>query len=326
MVRTNRKFPENWENVKPIGEIIEGTRFLVFKTPIDTEPGLKLNREKLFTTANLLRELTFRQQQLGLVINLSFTSKYYDPRVFECICSYKHIHCNPAGYTRREDIVKRFINTVESFLNKNKENDLLIGVHCSDGINRSGYLICRYLIDRLHMGSDAALDAFEKARGHTIERGSCVQALYRAVAERRNRDVGSPYDAPDGEDDRSKRKRKAPPAEAIRADEVMQQLAALEQQFSGESPALAQQTPPTWGTPDQLEGSSSIGPRAVPKRDAEGEYYEEEEEEYEEEVIDESGEVSISKRRRLRRAKLNKKFNVMRSGNFAAIQEVLKEQ
>lgn len=66
--------------------------------------------------------------------------------------------------------------------------DLLIGIHCSDGINRSGYLVCRYLIDRLHMGSDAALDAFEKARGHIIARGSCVQALHRAVAERRNKE------------------------------------------------------------------------------------------------------------------------------------------
>lgn len=60
--------------------------------------------------------------QLGLIINLSFTSKYYDPTVFEGVCSYKHIFCCTAGYTRRDDIAKKFISAVDSFLNKNRDN------------------------------------------------------------------------------------------------------------------------------------------------------------------------------------------------------------
>lgn len=61
-------------------------------------------------------------KSLGLIINLCFTNKYYDPTVFEGICSYKHIYCCTAGYTKREDIVKRFINTVDNFLKKNEDN------------------------------------------------------------------------------------------------------------------------------------------------------------------------------------------------------------
>lgn len=35
--------------------------------------------------------------------------------------------------------------------------DLLIGVHCTHGINRTGYLISRYLIDRCDWSADAAM-------------------------------------------------------------------------------------------------------------------------------------------------------------------------
>lgn len=36
--------------------------------------------------------------------------------------------------------------------------DLLIGVHCSNGVDRAGYLICRYLIDRLGWSSHEAIE------------------------------------------------------------------------------------------------------------------------------------------------------------------------
>lgn len=34
----------------------------------------------------------------------------------------------------------------------------MIGVHCTNGVNRSGYLICRFLIDRLGWSSHDAID------------------------------------------------------------------------------------------------------------------------------------------------------------------------
>nr|XP_023402982.1 uncharacterized protein LOC111750363 [Loxodonta africana] len=46
--------------------------------------------------------------------------------------------------------------------------DKLIGVHCTNGINRTGYLICRYLIDVEGWDPDTAIQAFGEARGHQI--------------------------------------------------------------------------------------------------------------------------------------------------------------
>lgn len=77
--------------------------------------------------------------------------------------------------------------------------DLLIGVHCSDGINRSGYLVCCYLICKLGWSSHDALNglleyfldcslpflAFENARRSPIQRGSYIQSLHKTDSDRR---------------------------------------------------------------------------------------------------------------------------------------------
>uniref|UniRef100_A0AC35FDR6 Tyrosine specific protein phosphatases domain-containing protein n=1 Tax=Panagrolaimus sp. PS1159 TaxID=55785 RepID=A0AC35FDR6_9BILA len=329
MVRTCRRFPQNWQNVIPIsGEVVENTRFIIFKTPVDAECGLRVRKEKQFTTRDLLFQFVQRGQELGLIINLSFSTRYYDPAVFDCITEHKHIPCPPAGYTRREDIVKKFLSTVDTFLNNHKDDNLLIGIHCSDGINRSGYLVCRYLIDRLHMGSDAALDAFEKARGHTIERGSCIQALHRAVAERRNKEP-SPIENLGSDGERKSRKRKAP--ELSQADEMLQQLAMLEQHFS--QPTEEDSPIGSWPE-DRKPVPVSIGPQAMPKKKKEefedGEFMEGDEYfEEDDDVFEDGGEpsdLSTSQRRRVRRKRLTKKFNIMKSGKFHLIQEVLREE
>ena len=36
--------------------------------------------------------------------------------------------------------------------------DLLIGVHCTHGVNRTGYLVCRYMIDKLDFQPKNAIE------------------------------------------------------------------------------------------------------------------------------------------------------------------------
>ena len=38
-------------------------------------------------------------------------------------------------------------------------SDALIGVHCTHGVNRTGYLICRYLIEKLDWDPQKAIDS-----------------------------------------------------------------------------------------------------------------------------------------------------------------------
>lgn len=54
---------------------------------------------------------------------------------------------------------------------------MLVGVHCTHGINRTGYMVCRYLMHTLGIAPQEAINRFEKARGHKIERQNYVQDL-----------------------------------------------------------------------------------------------------------------------------------------------------
>uniref|UniRef100_A0A4W6FJR3 Dual specificity phosphatase 11 (RNA/RNP complex 1-interacting) n=1 Tax=Lates calcarifer TaxID=8187 RepID=A0A4W6FJR3_LATCA len=55
--------------------------------------------------------------------------------------------------------------------------DKLIGVHCTHGLNRTGYLICRYLIDVDGMDPKQAVELFNSSRGHAIERENYLDDL-----------------------------------------------------------------------------------------------------------------------------------------------------
>ena len=52
----------------------------------------------------------------------------------------------------------------------NEVEDPLIGVVCTYGNNRAGYMICRYLIEEKGWTSDLAIKTFNEARGHDITR------------------------------------------------------------------------------------------------------------------------------------------------------------
>lgn len=42
-------------------------------------------------------------------------------------------------------------------------------IHCTHGINRTGFMISLYLIRELNMDADEAIEKFEKCRGYPIK-------------------------------------------------------------------------------------------------------------------------------------------------------------
>nr|XP_009678555.1 PREDICTED: RNA/RNP complex-1-interacting phosphatase [Struthio camelus australis] len=80
--------------------------------------------------------------------------------------------------------VFQFNCVVKNFLRDNKDNDKLIGVHCTHGLNRTGYLVCRYLIDVDGMEPNTAIELFNRARGHPIERMNYIEDLRKRSAKK----------------------------------------------------------------------------------------------------------------------------------------------
>ncbi|KAF0287105.1 Tyrosine-protein phosphatase [Amphibalanus amphitrite] len=73
-------------------------------------------------------------------------------------------------------VMRRFFDTMDSYLADDRRTGV-IGVHCTHGVNRTGYMVCRYMISKLGFAPDQAIAAFNKARGHDLERANYLMDL-----------------------------------------------------------------------------------------------------------------------------------------------------
>ncbi|CAB1318726.1 unnamed protein product [Coregonus sp. 'balchen'] len=141
--------PRGWEDYQAVGKRIPGTRFISFKVPLKQSLCRRVERSEVFGPWELMQILEKDGQELGLIIDLTFTTRYYNP----------------------EDLPDSV------FYLKIFTADKLIGVHCTHGLNRTGYLVCRYLIDVDGMDPKEAVELFNSSRGHSIERANYLKDL-----------------------------------------------------------------------------------------------------------------------------------------------------
>lgn len=356
MGRICRVVPKQWAHYKPVGSIIPDTRIIVFKTPICENLSTKIMKEDRFSVNDLFRTIAERGLSLGLVLDLTDTDRYYDKKDIEGMCiGYEKINCPGRGFIDRDDLVDSFIAAVENFVRNNPDNETLIGVHCTNGVNRSGYLVCRYLIDHNGWSSHDAIDAFERARGYPIERGSYVQALHRAAKEKRSKKRHKYNDEmPSSEESeaqrqsrkRSKHKKKRRSGQIsgeengtpdqINMENVWNQMAlALEQHESNSAKAVSdvisnysmEQAAELHHSQSSVhlsaENSPFVGSTGTGEMDEEEENYSGEQE-YP--LVEEREKESVSKKRRERRQRLHRQFELMKTGSFWKINEMQKEK
>ena len=58
-----------------------------------------------------------------------------------------------------------------------QQSEYVIVIHCTHGVNRAGYMVTRYLMDRLGVPAPQAIDIVSEARGHTMNRNSYLKVL-----------------------------------------------------------------------------------------------------------------------------------------------------
>lgn len=115
--------------------------------------------------------------QLGMVIDLTFTTKYYTALEFRDQ-GVRHEKIFTEGHNvPNDDVVYRFFDTLESFFRQCQDENQVVGVHCTHGVNRTGYVVCRYMIERLGFNPDNALAVYHESRGYPIERENYIEDL-----------------------------------------------------------------------------------------------------------------------------------------------------
>lgn len=171
------EIPDRWLDYSAVGNVVEGSRFLAMKTPLDNLQSI-LETEEVFNCKDAISAAQNNSgRKVGLVIDLTNTQCYYNPTTLKSL-GVNHIKIKVRGQLiPPADLVEKFNSVVNDFENDNSTNDDLILVHCTHGLNRTGYFVCKNLISRYNLEAETAIQRFNVARGHCIERKNYIQDL-----------------------------------------------------------------------------------------------------------------------------------------------------
>lgn len=143
--------------------------------------GMKTLREgdPLHSPAELERHFHGGDRTSGnlvAIVDISADIPPYSPKSFVKIDYYK---CATVSKVVPDAVaVRRFIQLIDDVLSATSEPDALVAVHCHYGFNRTGYLICCFLIERLGWSVQDAIEGFKAARPPGIKHPHFIDALY----------------------------------------------------------------------------------------------------------------------------------------------------
>lgn len=110
------------------------------------------------------------------IVDISADIPPYSPKSFQHIQYYK---CATVSKVVPDHAaVRRFIQLIDDILSENTEPNPLVGVHCHYGFNRTGFLICCYLVERCGWSVHEAVTGFRAAKPPGIKHPHFIDALY----------------------------------------------------------------------------------------------------------------------------------------------------
>nr|CAB3265660.1 mRNA-capping enzyme-like [Phallusia mammillata] len=168
--------PPRWLNCPRKGTLV-AEKFLPFKTPLDAKYDADVPEECRFNPEMLFMYLAGLKVQLSLVIDLTNTTRFYDKRKFtDKGILHQKISCRGHGECPDEHSTKLFVDLCDRIIRKHPLS--IIGIHCTHGYNRTGFLVCAYLVEKLDWSVEAAFSAFAQARPPGIIKGHYIEELF----------------------------------------------------------------------------------------------------------------------------------------------------
>ena len=122
---------------------------------------------------------------MSLWIDLTNTNRYYNKNELENYgCKYVKLHCSGSDGPPDLGQTRAFIKLVDQFIAQNPLD--VIGVHCTHGFNRTGYLIIAYLVEKMDFDLNLAIETFAKCRPMGIYKKDYLQMLYKVYDNSEN--------------------------------------------------------------------------------------------------------------------------------------------
>lgn len=169
--------PPRWLHCpRKSSKLIRG-KFLAFKTPLSKDFDNQVPEESRFPPDWLFTSLKNDKIKMGLWIDLTNTSRFYNKKDIEANdCQYLKLPCRGHGETPSTDQTKLFVEVCKNFISRHPLE--IIGIHCTHGFNRTGFMIISYLVETDTASVDAALVEFAAARAPGIYKGDYIHELY----------------------------------------------------------------------------------------------------------------------------------------------------
>uniref|UniRef100_A0A4W4EKI4 mRNA-capping enzyme n=1 Tax=Electrophorus electricus TaxID=8005 RepID=A0A4W4EKI4_ELEEL len=157
-------------------------KFLPMKTMLGPRYDGTVPEENRFHPSMLSNYLKSLKVKMGLLVDLTNTTRFYDRAEIEKEgIKYVKLQCKGHGECPTTEATEMFIRLCENFMQKNPTE--LIGVHCTHGFNRTGFLICAFLVERMDWSVEAAVSAFAQARSPGIYKGDYLKELFRRYGD-----------------------------------------------------------------------------------------------------------------------------------------------
>jgi len=179
---SDREDIQQWCHCSRVGCNVPGTPIVPCKTPFEGpladrayEAGLMIDKD-WFGKEDLLSHCSKQGTPVGFVVDLVNTDKYY-AGFSEAVDGVEYQKVRIAGRTVPEwSLVEEVFDAIDHFVARRPGE--FVAVHCTHGVNRTGFLVCAYLMTRGHLRQRAkAVAAFEKARGSRIDKEYLLEAL-----------------------------------------------------------------------------------------------------------------------------------------------------
>ncbi|MED6232787.1 hypothetical protein ATANTOWER_002444, partial [Ataeniobius toweri] len=152
-------------------------KFLPMKTMLGPRYDDQVAEENRFHPSMLSNYLKSLKVKMGLLVDLTNTTRFYDRNDIEKEgIKYLKLQCKGHGECPSKETTASFIKLCEDIIEKNPTE--LIGVHCTHGFNRTGFLICAYLVEKMDWSIEAAVAAFAQARAPGIYKGDYLKELF----------------------------------------------------------------------------------------------------------------------------------------------------
>lgn len=113
---------------------------------------------------------------LVAIVDISADIPPYSPKALTHIQYYKC--ATVSKVVPDHTAIRRFIQLVDDILGESTAAKPVVAVHCHYGFNRTGFLICCYLVERLGWSVKEAVEGFKEAKPPGIKHRHFIDALY----------------------------------------------------------------------------------------------------------------------------------------------------